>query len=118
MIRPPPRSTLFPYTTLFRSAGACNSGGTAAASCATTTNASGLATSTTLKANTTAGTYNVAVTSSGTTPNPLNFSETNTAGTVAGVVLSNITRNTMPARSFFGSVGSLAWSLTAEGDHS
>src|SRR5260221_3486654 len=78
MIRPPPRSTLFPYTTLFRSAGACNSGGTAAASCATTTNASGLATSTTLKANTTAGTYNVAVTSSGTTPNPLNFSETNT----------------------------------------
>src|SRR5438876_2583461 len=30
MIRPPPRSTLFPYTTLFRSVGAGNSAGQAA----------------------------------------------------------------------------------------
>ena len=55
------------------------SGGTAVASCTATTSATGLASSLTFKADTHAGTYNVAATSAGTTPNPLNFSETNTA---------------------------------------
>jgi hypothetical protein len=63
--------------------GTClSSGGSAVASCTATTNASGLASSLTFKANTTAGGYNVAATSAGTTPNPLNFAETNTAGTL------------------------------------
>ena len=62
--------------------GTClSTGGTAVASCTATTSASGLATSLTFKADTHAGTYNVAATSTGTTPNPLNFSETNTAAT-------------------------------------
>jgi hypothetical protein len=56
-------------------------GGTAVASCTATTNASGLASSLTLKADTHAGTYNVAGTSAGTTPSPVNYSETNTAAT-------------------------------------
>ena len=50
-------------------------GGTAVASCTATTSATGLASSLTLKADTHAGTYNVAATSPGTTPNPVNFSE-------------------------------------------
>ena len=47
------------------------------ASCTATTSATGLASSLTFKADTHAGTYNVAATSAGTTPNPVNFSETN-----------------------------------------
>ena len=63
------------------------SGGTAVASCTATTSATGLASSLTFKADTHAGTYNVAATSAGTTPNPLNFSETNTVPvTVTNVV--------------------------------
>ena len=67
--------------------GTClSTGGSAVASCTATTNSSGVASSLTYKANTTAATYNVAVTSSGTTPNPLNFPETNTATTAAKLV--------------------------------
>ena len=60
--------------------GTClTTGGTAVASCTSTTSATGLASSLTLTADTHAGTYNVAATSTGTTPNPVNFAETNTA---------------------------------------
>ena len=65
------------------------SGGTAVASCTATTNASGLASSLTFKADTHAGTYNVGATSPGTTPNPLNFSETNTAGAATTIGVSS-----------------------------
>ena len=59
--------------------GTClSSGGSAVASCTATTNASGLASSLTYKANGSVGIYNVSATSSGTTPSPLNFVVANT----------------------------------------
>jgi type II secretory pathway pseudopilin PulG len=58
--------------------GSClSSGGSVVASCAAITNANGLASSLTLTANKVAGNYNIAATSSGIMPNPLNFAETN-----------------------------------------
>ncbi len=70
--------------------GTClSSGGSAQLSCTATTNSSGLASSLTFKANATAGSYNVGATSPGTTPSPLNFSETNTAGTAATIAISS-----------------------------
>ncbi|MGH3733080.1 MAG: beta strand repeat-containing protein, partial [Acidimicrobiales bacterium] len=54
------------------------SGGTAVASCTAVTNASGVASSLTFTATDTAGAYNVAATSPGTSPNPLDFAEANT----------------------------------------
>jgi hypothetical protein len=58
--------------------GSClSSGGSAVTACTATTNSNGLASSLTFAANKIAGSYSVATTSSGTTPNPLNFTETN-----------------------------------------
>jgi hypothetical protein len=69
-------------------AGACVPGGSAAATCTTATDASGLATSSTFTANATTGGYNVTVTSAGLTGSPLTFSETNTAGAATTVAFS------------------------------
>ena len=62
--------------------------GTPVASCTAVTNLSGIASSLTFTANTTAGSYNVAVTSPGTTPNPLNFAEGNNPSTPSKVAFT------------------------------
>ncbi len=56
-------------------------------SCVATTNASGVATSSTFTANTTTGTYNISASAPGT--NTVNFSETNRAGTPTSVVVTS-----------------------------
>jgi len=63
-------------------------GGTAVASCTAVTGTNGIASSLTYTANNTAGAYNVAVTSPATTPNPLNFAETNTPAPPTKVVFT------------------------------
>ncbi len=63
-------------------------GGTAVASCTAVTGVNGIASSLTYTANDTAGSYNVAVTSPATTPNPLNFAETNTPALPSKVVFT------------------------------
>src|SRR2546422_6736165 len=67
MIRRPPKSTLFPYTTLFRS-------GTQ------TTTASGIATVGSWTLSATAGTNTLTATSSGLTGSPVTFTAEGTAG--------------------------------------
>src|SRR2546422_2053200 len=67
MIRRPPKSTLFPYTTLFRS-------GTQ------TTNGSGIATVGSWTLSATAGTNTLTATSSGLTGSPVTFTAEGTAG--------------------------------------
>ncbi len=63
-------------------------GGTPVASCTAVMGMNGIASSLTYTANDTAGSYNVAVTSPATTPNPLNFAETNTPALPSKVVFT------------------------------
>ena len=88
------------------------SGGTAVASCTATTNASGLASSLSFKADTHAGTYNVTATSPGTTPNPINFSETNTAALTVSSVASG-TGTTSATSGVFTMTSGVTYLVTA-----
>ena len=87
-------------------------GGTAVASCTGTTSATGLASSLTFKADTHAGTYNVAATSAGTTPNPVNFSETNTVPLTVTSVASG-TGTTSATSAVFSMTSGTTYVVTA-----
>src|SRR5256884_2376269 len=95
MIRRPPRSTLFPYTTLFRSVkdangnpvagvavtfSATGANGTVDPATPVTTDGSGVATATSWTLGTTARTDTARATASGLTGSPVIFTATATAG--------------------------------------
>ena len=72
-----------PSGTFKATGGACVASGTATTTCTATTSSSGLATSLVFTANPTVGTYNIAVSSPGTAPSPLEDPMTNLVGAAA-----------------------------------
>src|SRR5256884_7373695 len=104
MIRRPPRSTLFPYTTLFRSVkdangnpvagvavtfSATGANGTVDPATPVTTDGSGVATATSWTLGTTARTDTARATASGLTGSPVMFTATATAGAAATMAKSS-----------------------------
>src|SRR5256886_8527919 len=91
MIRRPPRSTLFPYTTLFRSTFAPAAGsGTVNPTTPVTTGPGGIAAVSSWTLGTTAGPNTLAATAagSGITGNPVTFTATGTAGAAAKLAIT------------------------------
>src|SRR2546430_4206852 len=92
MIRRPPRSTLFPYTTLFRSWTPATGGGSVNPT-TSTSNGSGIA-ATTWTLGTAAGTQTVQAAGAGS---PVPFSATATAGAAATIAANSATSQSATA---------------------